>query len=215
MDIKKLKLKNYKEANSDFGLYAEEVDVVLAVLFHVLEARGIPVKGTFRLDSQKRGDESRKIVEFNFRGGKKRHFYGGDRDSEQVAGHVLAQAATYTWGNGMGAIRNGFNNPAWMNLEANGGRFLAVFYADAGCDSSMKEVYLAVAKAISMLAENDRMLQESFGMTVFGQFEDIKWATALDQYIDNLFEKEKLPEIKAWKEWHRSPRCDRKEEFFN
>jgi hypothetical protein len=214
MDAKVVKLKDYQEVNGEFGLYHEEVDVVLAILFHVLDARGIPKKGTFCLESQRFKGSSYKVVSFNFPGGRVSHFYGSDSDSERVSSYVLEHASTYVWGNGMGAVRTGFNFPDWMNLEADNGRFLATFYADRGYDKNMKEIYLTVIKTISMLADDDQTLQKNCAMTIYGQFEDVKWATALETYIDDLFDNDKLPEIVAWKEWKKSANCPRKDSFF-
>lgn len=187
-------VRKYKENPSEMTLFKEELDVVLAVMFHVLGQR-VPKKGTFILAGQRHGEKMQTIVEFNFKEGKQRNFIGQDRDSDVMAANNLWDASTYASNPGAKAITHMFNSPQIMSLETTHGRFLAAFFADGGEFSKQETIYRAITKAIAMLGRDDVVLQKSCDATFDSD-------SKTENYVKFLFETRELPEIKTWSAWH-------------
>ena len=198
MKLEELKglVKKYNEYPCEDTLFKEELDVVLAVMFHVF-GKNSPNKGTFVLAGQRHGEKIHKIVEFNFKGGKQKNFIGQDRDSEIMASNCLWDASLCGSNPGENAITHMFNSPQIMSLETTHGRFLAAFFADSGTFSMQETVYRAIAKTIAMLGRDDEVLQKSCSATLAT---DAK----MDSYIRFLFETKNLPAIKTWSAWRDS-----------
>ena len=203
MDVKKMKLKMFRMVAFQGGLFSEEIEVLLAVMFEIL-GRFTPERGTFRLEGQKLGCDSYEIISFNFPRGEKRHFMANDRGSESLSNYMLGQASTYSRQIGLGSVRHGFNAPSWLDLETDNGRFLAAYYAENGSDDIMNQVYLTIIEVLSILRENDKVLTECCANTFCGEFDNADWVRGLAVRINRMFDEDKLPEIVAWKKWHKN-----------
>lgn len=204
LGIMKGLVRKYKEIPNEDILYKEELNVILAVLFKVLDSN-VPRKGTFLLVGQRYTENMQKLVEFNFKEGKQRNFLGQDRDSDIQASTILWDASCYSSEPCSDAIKHLFNTPYIMSLETLYGRFLAAFFADYGDFRLQEKAYLTIVKTITMLNPEDEVLQNSCSKTFWARAKDHSdGESRLEEYIEFLFKTKDLPEIKKWSEWKRA-----------
>jgi hypothetical protein len=181
--------KNYKQQvapNSE--LTANELKKVLSCLDAVFEREDIyPKKGTFILEHQVYDDnETKRIVEFEFEGGKKKNFLSQGRDSRIMAENMISDASTYSKNPGS-AVRYGSDTPLFMSLETTDGRFNAVFFADSGTYESQIIVYCTLAKALSLIIPEDETLQEAWEKTLLVESDYYHGLRPLSDFIEKRF----------------------------
>lgn len=209
------KLRNLKiNPDTETSLSKQEIDVLFAVLNKIFECESYPKKGTFILEGQKDGEKPFKIVEFEFPGGEQKNFVSTGRPSRLIAESVLYDVSTFGKTNGS-AITYLPNTPQVPKLNTSNGRFLCAFLADNGSYGSQEIVYIAVAKTLAMLREEDEALQNAYDNTFFTEVEDSPGLSFVDGYIEDLFDGCSLPELDHWEEWY-TPKAAKGElkEFF-
>lgn len=199
MKVKNLRLNLNKE-----GLYKEEISVILAVLEAVLSQGEIPMPktGTFLLLGQKYDEEAKRIISFEFENGPTRNFCGRGQSSTSEVERVMKRAVKATHERGTSAISYLPDTELYLDLETTNGRFLAFFFANNGDFFDLTIVYCALMATIAQMGREDEVLQQSCDNTFWTEVEDAPGLSKLRWFIDDLFEKEKLPEIRTWKEWH-------------
>ena len=181
--------KNYKQyvaPNSE--LTVKELKKLLSCLDAVFEHEDFhPKKGTFILEHQiYDDDETRRIVEFEFEGGKKRNFLSQGRNSRVMAEEIVSSAATYSKNPGS-AIRYGLNTPLFMSLETTDGRFNAVFFADNGTYEGQIIVYCTLVKALSLIIPDDETLQTAWEKTFVVESDYFLGLRRLSEFIENYY----------------------------
>ena len=157
-----------------------------------------PKKGTFILEYQSYGGlepqwyylhpTTQRIVEFEFEGGVQKNFICQGRDSREMAEELIAYIATCSNNSGS-AIRYNSGTPYYMQLEADDGRFNAVYFADNGNFKDQFAVYCALAKALSMIMPGDLTLQKSWQTTREFEASDFLGIKAIDETIETFYKK--------------------------
>ena len=66
----------------------------------------------------------------------------------------------------------------------------------------MEYVYCAVARALANMGKEDEALQDECEHLFFSEVDEYPGLYALREFVDELFEKCELPELKKWHEWH-------------
>lgn len=219
-----METKNFKNLNVKFdknGLLRPESDVVRAVIGNILNKYPGISKGTFIMQAQQLVDtpsygDPVDVIRFNMNNGEKRQYLGGDCGSDQVASSTLRKISAYSRSATYGAVRHSIDFPIWMDVATNSGRFIAVFCAEGANDVVMKELYLSIAKTLSMLCVHDVFLQNCINTTFRIEYENSEWADGIEKEIEDIFENNRFIEIEAWKKWRESQDADSiRREFFS
>ena len=214
-----MELKNYESHyEPEKTLNREEVDAIVAVVQSTiawlsLDRPGLSEavkKGSFALVGRKDGayEKAKPIVCFDFENGPKANYYNYEKGQYRSSRWMIEydaqmmnkiDAAT-------GIIREvNYRDLGWQR------RILALqttagcFFCSVICPNAYEtEIYLAVAKSIALMGKEDTVLQGSYGNLLCGHPGHYRGDEiyALDQYVQNLFSKCELPELKAWREWH-------------
>lgn len=164
-----MKVRNYY-APEGGKLTVKELKKVLGCLDHIMKTSGYPAQGTFILNYQPAEDEfgarpeSKRIVSFEFEDGVKKNFLCQGRDSRVMAEEIIGYASAMSK-NTSSAIASFYNSPYYLLLEATGGRFSAVYFADSGAYTYQYVVLCTIAKALTLVYPNDDELQRSWART--------------------------------------------------
>ena len=204
-----VKLRNYKEEPGNGSLMKEEIDVLKAVLLEVLAKDGMPEKGTFSIRAQTLAQETSgicgysNVFSFNFPKGEQKHYLGDFRSSDTIANWTLNDAVGYSRRADRGGItEHGRGCPVWFSAEMTNGRLVAIFLADNGNTLTQNKVYLTLAKTLSRLCPNDKVLSRAIIEALNSEFDNQSWVKKLLETIDEMFENPRISEIKTWKKWH-------------
>ena len=76
-----------------------------------------------------------------------------------------------------------------MQLEADDGRFNAVYFADNGNFKDQYAVYCALAKALSLVMPGDLTLQNSWQITRDYESSDFLGIKTIDEAIETFYRK--------------------------
>lgn len=185
-------------------LFKEEADAIVAVVKDVISKSKISVKnGTFLLYGVKNGErEPQRLISFDFGRGPAKKFSIFEKDSRCLAEEILELEVRKDHSESYSGISYYFDSPPFLQLRTTYGRFICAFYAGEGLYSGMTYVYSAVAKALALLCENDEVLQKSCGDVFIREIDDEPRILELEDYVEDLFLKSKLPELAAWQKWH-------------
>lgn len=196
------KLKNLRTfPNAEASLSSEEIDVILAVLDFTFKKIGQPERGTFILEGGPSEYQTFKILDFEFKRGRKRNFGGQDRDSRLIAQCTVNDASSYSRNSQRSAIRDDlYNAPMILLAPTDNGRFVAACLMDNAEVYAMRTVYIALIKTLSALRPDDKTLEKCFQNTMFEEIGRDQWNRTFVQEIDEFLEKSGETSVKAWRE---------------
>ena len=214
-----MKLTNQKfDVGSPMILYKAEANAIVAVVLDVIDNFGISAEsGTFMLWGVKNGEcMARRLISFDFDRGPTYNFYYSGLYSHAVAEDTLVLDASreHDCMSRHSAISYYIDTPPFLRLWAEYGRFTCAFYAGSGHYDDMARVYCAVVQAFALMCEEDEVLQNSCDEIFYIEARKHPGIYDVRSYVKELFKKCELPELVAWKYWHKRRDHDRLKKLF-
>jgi len=178
-----------------------EADAIVAVMRTIFPKIGkIPEKGTFILKYQaKNSRRADSMIYFNFKNGPSSD-YRGSKNSVSEANSILDAAAdtNYRRHSTDNSKVDTLGSQSYLNLAAQDGKFLCACCGDRIYNDDQTVIYCAVAQALSMLKDSDSVMQKGVA-EVNANARDFR-VRDIEQAVKDLFNKNGLPEIQAWKD---------------
>lgn len=202
-----MKLENYNaNYKPETAMHKEEVDVITEVVKKVLtQVHPSTTTGSFLLVGQKEGEAqpAKEILRFDFEGGavKCRNL---DKPSCWVTNCVVEKMLPIEIeGGDISYFTDDGLDEEVLSLQATGGRFLCMTCIGEYPYCEV-EIYLAVAKAIAMMREEDQVLQESYVGLLEEEGGYSPKLRSLDEQLTKMFRRCRESKLEAWKNWRKS-----------
>lgn len=200
--------KNY-HANyePETTLYKEETEVIVAAIKNALryiDRSGI--EGSFVLLGQEDGQSKMRkhIIEFDFDYGLAKNYYR-NKSSRWAVNYVADRVFKMSFDYDQSVIHclDDELDEEFLSLDTTNGRFICVA-AIGEFPYCEVEVYLAVAKALAMMHQDDPVLQTSYRRLLLEEAGIDPDLYDLDEYLAEMFDdkcRHQPDEVAAWKKW--------------
>lgn len=202
-----MKLRNY---GAQYGpnsiMFKEEIDAITSLAKSVLNQFSPDSRGSFVLIGQK-DDESPgesnggHIVGFDF--GYDEKWPQSESSSWTTVCSVVEQQKPRSFQQGglIDCARVDGEDEEFLVLKTTAGRFLCSVCM-TGFPYCETEVFVAVAKAIATMSQEDKVLQASYQELLAVEAACFPDLYQLDRQLEKTFERCREAKLHAWKEWH-------------
>lgn len=186
------------------SLYEEETLVIIATVIDQISGKNNAVvdDGTFALYELK--DDKTKpneVITINFGDGPTFNFHFTGKDSAELARDLLGKSSNSPKRKDGQIIEDG-ENPPYLSISTDFGRYTCAFFAGNGCPISMSRIYIAVAEALSKMRPNDSALQKYCDVLFTTQMVEDRKILEVRRRVDDLFKSKEITAFSTWEKWH-------------